>query len=50
MVQFTPHASGVPVQVAIPFAGTAQGVQAAVVEVVPQLRGLLLSAQTFPQR
>jgi len=49
-VQSTPHASGVPSHVALPLAGTAQGVQAAVVVVVPQLNGLVSSAQTLPQR
>jgi hypothetical protein len=49
-VQATPHASGVPVHVALPLAGTVQGVQAAVVAVVPQDITLLLSAQMLPQR
>jgi hypothetical protein len=49
-VQSTPHASGVPSQVALPLAGTAQGVHAAVVAVVPHDITLLLSAQMFPQR
>lgn len=35
VVQSTPHASGVPSHVAVPLAGAGQGVQAAVVAVVP---------------
>ena len=50
VVQSIPHASGFPSQVATPFAGAAQGVQAAVVAVVPHDMTLLLSAQTLPQR
>ena len=50
VVQSIPHASGVPSQVAAPFAGAGQGVQAAVVAVVPHDMTLLLSAQTLPQR
>jgi hypothetical protein len=49
-VQATPHASGVPSHVALPFAGTAHGVHAAVVAAVPHDITLLLSAQMFPQR
>ena len=49
-MQSTPHASGVPSHVAVPLAGAAQGVHAAVVAVVPQDIPLLLSAQMFPQR
>jgi len=49
-VQSTPHASGVPSHVALPLAGTVQGVHAAVVAVVPHDITLLLSAQMFPQR
>jgi hypothetical protein len=45
-----PHASGVPVHVAVPLAGIGQGVHAAVVAVVPHDIGLLLRAQLFPQR
>jgi hypothetical protein len=50
VVQLMPHASGVPSHVAVPFAGIGQGVHAAVVAVVPHVIGLVLSAQTFPQR
>ena len=50
MVQFTPQASGAPLQVAVPLVGTVQGVQAAVVAVVPQLNVLVFSAQKLPQR
>jgi hypothetical protein len=50
VVQSTPHASGVPSQVAVPLAGAAQGVQAAVVAVVPHDITLLFWAQTIPQR
>jgi hypothetical protein len=49
-VQSTPQASGVPSHVAVPFAGAAHGVQAAVVAVVPQDITLLFCAQMFPQR
>jgi len=49
-VQPIPHASGVPAHVALPLAGTAHGVHAAVVAVVPHDITLLLSAQMFPQR
>jgi hypothetical protein len=50
VVQLIPHASGVPVQVAVPLVGTVHGVQAAVVAVVPHDIGLVSSAQAFPQR
>jgi hypothetical protein len=50
VAQVMPHASGVPVQVALPLAGTVQGVQAAVVAVVPHDMGLALSAHMLPQR
>ena len=50
VVQLMPHASGVPVQVAVPLAGIGQGVHAAVVAVVPHDSGLELSAHVFPQR
>jgi hypothetical protein len=49
-VQSTPHASGVPSHVAVPFAGAGQGVHAAVVAVVPHDITLLFCAQMFPQR
>jgi hypothetical protein len=45
-----PHASGVPLHVAVPLAGIGQGVHAAVVAVVPHDIGLVLSAHMFPQR
>jgi len=45
-----PQPSGVPSQVAVPFAGAGQGVQAAVVAAVPHDITLLLSAQVIPQR
>jgi hypothetical protein len=50
VVQFTPQARGVPLQVAVPFVGTAQGVQAAAVAVVPQAVRLVLRAHMLPQR
>jgi hypothetical protein len=50
VVQSTPHASGVPSQVAVPLAGAGQGVHAAVVDCVPHDITLLFSAQTIPQR
>ena len=50
VVQLTPQASGVPLQVAVPFVGTVHGVQAAVVAVVSQVRMLLFIVQVFPQR
>jgi hypothetical protein len=50
VVQSTPHGSGVPSQVAVPLAGAGQGVQAAVVAVVPHDITLLFCAQTMPQR
>jgi len=50
VVQLTPHASGVPPQVAVPLAGTVQGVHAAVVAVVPHDIGLVLSRHMLPQR
>ena len=50
VVQFAPQASGVPSQVAVPFAGTVQGVQAAVVAVVPHDMVLVFSRQLFPHR
>ena len=46
----TPHASGVPLHVAVPLAGMGQGVHAAVVAVVPHVSGLVLSAHVLPQR
>lgn len=49
-MQSTPHASGVPSQVAVPLAGAGQGVHAAVVACVPHDITLLFSAQTIPQR
>jgi hypothetical protein len=49
-VQLTPHASGVPLQVAVPLAGTGHGVHAAVVAVVPHDIVLVLSRHMFPQR
>jgi hypothetical protein len=50
VVQLMPHASGVPLHVAVPLAGTVQGVHAAVVAVVPHDIGLVLSKHMFPQR
>jgi hypothetical protein len=50
VVQLTPHASGVPLHVGVPLAGMGQGVHAAVVAVVPQEFGLVLSAHVLPQR
>ena len=50
VVQLMPHASGVPLHVAVPLAGMGQGVQAAVVAVVPHDIGLVLRAHMFPQR
>jgi hypothetical protein len=50
VVQSTPHASGFPSHVAVPLAGAGQGVQAAVVAVVPQDITLLFCAQMLPQR
>ena len=50
VVQLMPQASGIPLQVAAPFAGAGQGVQAAVVAVVPHDITLLLSAHTIPHR
>jgi hypothetical protein len=49
-VQSTPQASGFPSHVAVPLAGAGQGVQAAVVAVVPQDITLLFCAQMLPQR
>jgi hypothetical protein len=49
-VQSIPHASGVPLQVAVPLAGAGHGVQAAVVAVVPQDITLLFCAHIIPQR
>jgi hypothetical protein len=45
-----PHASGVPVQVAVPLAGIGHGVHDAVVDAAPHDIGLVLSAHVFPQR
>jgi hypothetical protein len=50
VVQLTPHASGAPLQVAVPLAGTVHGVQDAVVVVVPHDSGFVFNAQAFPQR
>jgi hypothetical protein len=49
-VHITPQASGVPPHVAVPFAGVGQGVQAAVVGIVPHVAGLVLIAHTLPHR
>ncbi len=50
VVQLMPHVGVVPLHVAVPLAGTVQGVHAAVVAVVPHVSGLVLSAQALPQR
>ena len=50
VVQLRPHASGLPLHVAVPLAGIGQGVHAATVAVVPHDIGLVFSAQVFPQR
>ena len=50
VVQLTPHASGLPLQVAVPLAGTGQGVHDAVVEVSPHDMGLVFSAHILPHR
>lgn len=45
MVQVTLQASGIPLHIADPFGGIAQGVHD-----VPQAEGLTLRTQVFPQR
>jgi hypothetical protein len=50
VVQSMPQASGLPSQVAVPFAGAGQGVQAAVVDCVPHELMLLFCAHIIPQR
>ena len=50
VVQSIPQASGLPSQVAVPFAGAGQGVHAAVVACVPHDITLLFCAHIVPQR
>ena len=49
VVQLTPQVGVAPSHVAVPLAGTGQGVHAAAVAVVPHDIGLVLSAHVLPQ-